>query len=483
MQVDDRLSGALQENILVLLCFDDKNCKIVRAALTPKLFDSAPYRELAGHAIDFIDQYGETIKEHLPDQIEHILEGDDTRKAETYRRLLENLFTAKDSVNGDYVIQQLHKFVRQQNLKSALVKAVEAMGDGRIDDAEVEMQKGLNTQSVAFDAGLSLSNAKDIESILEQSEEEGFELGIPELDQNGIIPRRKQLYMLMAARGRGKSWFITHCAKQAMVQRWSVVIITLEMSQRSYAGRFLQAFFSIGKRAGLSMVTRFNKDKNGGLDELIQAKIERPSLRDEDIKEVLMSRAKRVFNQRPPLHIKAWPTHGLDIKQLEAYLDGLERFEKFTPDAIFVDYPDLFKLDNKQMRIELGTIVGQLRGIAQERNCAMIAVTQGNRISETAQTITGDMVAEDISKLAHADVLLTYSQTKAEYALGLARIWVEKTRDEAGKFTILITQAYAIGQFCLDSIRIASDYWKMMENREEKEQRGSRKRRNDEDED
>lgn len=481
----ERLDGALQENLLTLLCFDDKNCKIVRAALTPQLFESSVYRELAGHAIDFIDQFGETIKEHLPDQIEHILEGDDQRKAKSYRRTLENLFTSKDSINSEYVITQLHKFVRQQNLKASLVAAVECMNDGRIDQAEIEMQKGLNTQSVAFEAGLSLSSAEDISGILDEPEEEGFNLGIPELDDAGIIPRRKQLFMLMAARGRGKSWFLTHCAKQALLQRWSVVIITLEMSERSYAGRFLQSFFSIGKRERQTIVTRFSKTKDGSLEDLLTEKIERPSMKDDDIREYLVKRATREFGRRRPFRVKAFPTGQLTLSQFEAYLDGLARYENFTPDAILVDYPDLFAMDAKNLRTEIGAVVAGIRGIGVKRNAAVVAVTQGNRSSETATTVTGDMAAEDISKLAHADVFLTYSQTKAEYALGLARIFVEKTRNEMGKFTALITQAYGIGQFCLDSVRLASEYWEMMQDKSEAAaggKTGRRRRREDEEE-
>lgn len=462
METNERLSGALQENILTLLVFDDDNCKIARGALTPQLFENAIYREIAGQAIDYIDTYGEAIKEHLPDQLEHILngKGDDERKAQAYRRTLEKLFDTRDSINGDYVISQLHKFVRQQNLKSGIKSAVEAIEDGRIDDAEVLLQKGLTSTVVAFEAGFSLNDAADIASILDNHEEEGFTLGIPELDNEGIIPRRKELYMMMAARGRGKSWFITHCAKQAVLQRWSCVIITLEMGERSYAARMIQSFFSIGRRKGEAVVTRFTRDRDGELMDMIQEQIDRPALANEDDKEAIVRRAKREFGRRVPLRIKAFPMKSLTIAGLRAYLDGLERIG-ITPDLLCIDYPDLFAT-GKEMRIDLGNIVAELRGIAGERNCAVVAVSQGNRTSETAQTVTADMLAEDISKLAHADNLLTYSQTAAEQVLGLARIGVAKARNEKGGFGVLITQAYAIGQFCLDSIRLGGDYWEML---------------------
>lgn len=475
---EERLSGALQENLLTLLCFDDDRCKLLRAALSPKLFESTVFREIAGHAIDFIDQYGEAIKDHLPDHLEDILHGEDTRKAKTYQRLLDNLFLSKETVNGDYVVDQLNKFVRQQNLKSALIDAVAAIDDGRIDEAEVVLQKGLQHQVVSFSGGLNLSNPDDVLGILDFPEEEGFELGIPALDSRGIIPRRKELYMLMAPRGRGKSWFLTHCAKQALLQRWSVVIITLEMSQKQYAARMLQSFYSIARRQAEVLVPRLLMSKMGELLDITQEKVTRWTMKDEDIKDKLTSKVRREFKRRPPIRIKEFPTGALDIAGLQAYLDGLERYENFTPDAILIDYPDLMKLDPKNLRVELGALTAGIRGEGVRRNAAVIAVTQGNRDSEKATLVTGDQAAEDISKLAVADNFLTLSQTAAEKILGLARIYVEKARNEESKMQVLITQALALGQFCLDSILINADYWDMLRDKGE-----TRSRRRDDDDD
>lgn len=477
MKNDERLSGALQENILVLLCFDDVNGKMIRHALTPQLFESSVFREIAGHALDFIDQYGETIKDHLPDHLESILNGEDQRKASSYKKLLDNLYASRDSVNGDYVISQLHKFVRQQKLKDALIKAVEAIEDGRIDQAEVELQKGLNSQSVAFSSGLNMGSPEAVISILDNSEEEGFDLGIKELDQAGVIPRRKELFCMLAPRGKGKSWFITHAAKQALLQRWSAAIITLEMSEKRYASRMLQSFFSISRRDALVKITKLVHDKAGLLQDVIQEQIERMTMRDSNIREVLSKRAKREFGRRPPFRIKEFPTASLDMSGLEAYLEGLERFEGITPDVIFVDYPKLMKINPLNLRVELGAIGEQLRGIAVKRNCAVVIVAQGNRASETATLVTGDMTSEDISLLATVDTMLTYSQTPAEHKLGLARILVEKARNEEAKQQVLITQAYAIGQFCLDSSPIHGDYWDFMEDKNSKEAERSGRRR------
>lgn len=477
---EERISGALQENILTLLCFDDKNCKLARSAVTPQLFESSVFREVAGHAIDFIDQYGEAIKDHLPDHLEDILTGDDQRKASTYKKLLDNLYASRESVNGEYVISQLHKFVRLQTFKSALVKAVEAVEDGRIEAAEVEMQKGLKTQAVAFSAGLNMSDVTQVTGLFDNLDEPGFNLGVDMFDSLGIIPRRKQLTMLIAPRGKGKSWFCVHAAKMAILQRWTVVLVTLEMSQNRYGARFLQSFFSISEREALTRVARLVKDRDGSLQDIIQEEVKRLTLHDADAQPKILSRVKREFRKRPPLIIKEFPTKSLDMNGLNAYLDGLERFEGITPDLLVVDYPDLMKHDVSNKRLELGELVEQLRGVAVARNCAVLAPTQSNSAGEKATTVTTGDVAEDISKIATADVVYTYSQTPAEKKLGLARLLAGKDRNHKDGLSVLITQAYGIGQFCLDSVPLHSDYWDVLS---QQDRPSGRRRRGGEDDD
>jgi hypothetical protein len=456
---DEKLSASLQQNLLCLLTFDAKNCKLVRTALTPKLFESSIYREIAGHAIDFIDQFDAPIADHLPDELESILNGDDKRKAATYQRVLEDLFAAKDSLNSEYIISQLHKFVRQQTLKSSFVQAVELFESGKIDECEVLLEKALKKKHSTFDPGLNFSDPEQVGALLDDPEEEGIDLNIPDLDRRGIKIRRKEICGLIAARGKGKSWACTHVAKMALLQGWKPLVITLEMSEKRYGVRFLQSFFSISKREALVKVSTLRKDREGGLTDIICDEIERQTLKDDGIQAKLKSRSKREFRRRPPLRIKAFPTGQLTIQELKGYLDQLERFENFIPDVIIIDYPDLMTHDVKNKRLELGRIFEDLRGIGVERNCAIFTPTQGNRDAETATTVKGSEVAEDISKLATWDTCLTYSQTEAEYKLGLGRIFVEKARNEEAKLTVLITQAYAIGQFCLDSVLIGQDYW------------------------
>ena len=461
MKQEERLSGALQENILVLLCFSDV-CKIIRGSVTPQLFESAVFREVAGAAIDFIDQFGEPIGDHLPDTLEHILNGDDKRKAGSYKRLIDNLFLAKDSVNSDYVISQLHKFVRQQNLKSAVVRAVEAIEDGRIDAAEVELQRGLNTQVSAFERGLALGDASSALSFLDDSETP-LMTGIEELDSRGIGLMRKEQLVLMAPAGMGKTWGLIHLGKWALLQRQTVLHVTLEMSEKRTAQRYIQSFFAIAKRDSMTRLPVMVKDRNGAMEDVFYEEVKHLSLTDPNIRAKLASKISREFRRRPQLIIKEFPTGMLTLNMLDAYMDGLERYHKIIPDVVIIDYPELMALDSTDLRVSIGNNARMLRGQAVRRNYAQAVAAQSNREGAKARMVDSTHAAEDYSKIATADTILTYSQTPMEKKLGLARLFTAKARNEEGAFITLITQSYSTGQFALDSAAMGqADYWEYL---------------------
>lgn len=464
MATDDKLSGALQENILTLLCFDDEFCKMVRSIISANLFESSVYKDVAAVAIDYIDQFGEAIKEHLPDALEHVLTGKDKRKAQSYQRTLDNLYLSKESVNSKYVVSQLHKFVRQQQMKSAIVKVMEAIEDGNLDQAEVEMQHGLRSQVGVFEIGLNMSDTGSALSFMDEIET-GINIGIEEFDKRGVNMRKGEALLIMAPMKRGKSWFLTHIGRQALLQRQTVVHFTLENSEKITSQRYVQMFFSMSKRKIDIKVPRFKVDEMGRLTDIYFDELERPTLTDPDMRKNLSTKMRKEFMKRTPLIIKQFPTGMLTISMMEAYLDGLERFHKIVPDVVIVDYPDLMKIDGMNKRIDTGVIYQQLRGMAVQRNFALVEATQVNREGMGAKKVVDTMVAEDVSKIATADAVITYSQTEQEKAMGLARLYASNVRNDEDKFTVLISQAYGIGQFCLDSTLLLSDYWDLLEGR------------------
>jgi hypothetical protein len=129
-----------------------------------------------------------------------------------------------------------------------------------------------------------------------------------------------------------------------------------------------------------------------------------------------------------------------------------------VPDMLIIDYPDLMKMDAKNIRTDTGIIYKELRGLFVRRNIAGVVASQGNRSSMNAKVVRDDQIAEDVSKIATADTVITYSQTEQEKKLGLARLFVSNVRNDEDKYMILISQCYSAGQFALDSTLMLSDY-------------------------
>jgi len=96
---------------------------------------------------------------------------------------------------------------------------------------------------------------------------------------------------------------------------------------------------------------------------------------------------------------------------------------------------------------------------------AVAAASQSVRktYAGSKKIITGGDIAEDISKINTSDTVITYNRTQAEYELGTARLQVDKGRNDEDKFGVLISQNYRIGQFCIDSVRMNTKYWQVLE--------------------
>ena len=152
----------------------------------------------------------------------------------------------------------------------------------------------------------------------------------------------------------------------------------------------------------------------------------------------------------------------MSLRQLESYLDGLEAVHGFIPDVLLIDYPDLMRKDKDNYRVSIGELFEGVRGICVSRGMAGVTVTQGSKITEKAKFVDASDVAEDISKLATADYALTFSRTKQEKILKLARINLQAARNIRDGYTVLIAQNYDLGQFVTSSTLLHSDYFDML---------------------
>lgn len=451
------ITSSLQENLLCLLCFSETSFQIIRSSIEPALFTSQVYRDILERVYNYIDSFKKPPKEHLADLLEDVLQ-QSTPQSQLYEQIILAVYELKDTINEEYVLSQLNTFIRQQRLKVGVVQATQFIAEGDLDQAESILESALKGHLQLFRPGVTLQDVlKDMRSGTDAVE--FVSLGIPELDKRRIGPTRKELFLLIAATGMGKSWGLGHIAKRAMMQRLKVCVITLEMSEKLWGSRLLQSLFAVTKREGEILYSKLERDTLGRLISIDRAKLRKVMSFTDDRTFKRVAKKLDDFGGRLDLYIREFPTRSINVHGVRAYLDSLERMHKFTPDLLILDYADLLKVDPKNYRLELSVLYQDLRGLAVERNMMLATASQANREGAGARVVLATHTAEDFSKIGTADCAVTYSQTGAEKSLGLARLFLSKGRNEEDKFTVLITQTYATGQFCLDSIRMADGYW------------------------
>lgn len=455
--------GVLQENLLVLLSFDEQRSPIVRNTIEIGLY-GGQYKIIAARIYDYIDRFKKPPKAHLADILDDKINSENQREADLYKDVISSIHDAHTGINAEYVMSQLETFIRRQSLRTIAIdlsKALQRDTEQSLDEADQLIRKATNQSLSLFDPGTRLGDISRSLNFLDASQV-SFPTGIEELDKRGFGPTRKELWLLIANTKGGKTWALIHLAKMALVHRLKTLHITLEMSEDRAAQRYFQALFAISKRKELLNTTKIQVDDLGRISGLEPSTVKPPlSLDDPAIRAKLTKRIAKARGLNNII-VKQFPTGSLTMAQLRAYMDNLEATEKFVPDLLVLDYPDLMKLDKANYRLSLDEIYKEVRGIGVERNIAVAAVSQSHRGAAKAKLVGADNVAEAYSKIAHADTVITVSQTPAENEIGLARLHVAAGRNDSDKITIVISQNLGAGQFVVDSVLMRGNYFGLL---------------------
>ena len=463
------IDGSLEENVLVLLCWSE-HAGIVLARLTKAsqsmkpllvrgsnelsvrafdLFSTRSYKRIARTAIEYIEKYRKPPGIHLRDLLEDMLRrGDEGR---LLVQIIEAMDRAKNDIQTEFVLSELDLFIRKQTLSLVVENIATSLDAGEIEAAESVYRQHASFQVGDTDPGIFLHDADRMLAFLDKNESDYFSSGVDVLDQRNCRPKRGQMFAIAAAPKAGKSWWMVGIGKHGVMHHHTVLHVTLELSAEETGKRYIQALFGMTESEEAESTYRvpmFKRDAAGrgiALDHnVINAKAIGTKTRPEIAEQL------KYFRSRARLLIKEFASGTLTCNQLDAYLDQIRHDFAFVPDLIIIDYPFLMRVDPARIRTDLGRIGVNLRGMAKDRNCAVVVAANGNRQSD-ARIFTRRHVAEDFSVIMTADAICTLSKTPEEAALNLARVFVDGARGAPDKYMTLITQSYATGQFCLDS--------------------------------
>lgn len=450
-----KISNSLQENVLTLLCYDDTHGKVISNIISPDIFEG-DYRLIAEHAFKFWRRYKSAPKDHAPDFMDEILKGNtNSRRQSLFVQIFQSMNRLRENINTQFVMSQLKNLVRVQRLKAGIIESAERINKSEeqaIEEIETIWTDLLRAQEITFDSGMRMAEVDRLLDYLERRPIE-FVMGIKTLDTRGVVPARGTLTNLQGVLGEGKTWFLIHVGKWNLRQQKKIVHFSLEMSEEDVIQRYLQSMWSIPTRKVSEVIATGLKIENGRLKDFTTRKIKPDfSFDSPAIKEELETRMAIIGAMSTNLVVKRFPPRRVSDREINGYLDMLEATEGFVPDLALFDAPYLYKIDLKNPRLSIESHVIDTRATCIERNMAGVMVHWINR--EGARAATRDLThtSEAWGINATCDQAMSLSRTKAEEEFGLARLNINKARTTKDKWEVLITQAYELGQFCLDSM-------------------------------
>ena len=371
--------------------------KVYREVMQPEFFENPLHSSAAKLILDFFDTYQEPPGEVALRQL--VLDSPD-QPGGTERRILElvvELFELTD--NLDYVQDCAIKFARNQAVRGAIEEALGPLTIGEVDIAEEILTKSFQVgKQVEGGLGTPLLSATGtyldhdthlvptLISILDSKLDGG--LGVKEL---GVV---------MGSTGVGKSMFLCHVGKAALIWGKRVVHYTLELSSEWTQMRY---------DASLSGVPT-----------------KQFSTRMADV-----LRTKRRLHQRygDALYIKEFPTRGASVSDLRNHYE-LMKDRVWKPDLVVVDYADLLRASRgfDEVRHELGRIYEDLRGWAMAEEIPIWTATQASRETVGKANVGVQHISESFQKAMTSDVVLALSQTDEERDGHLMRLHLAKSR-------------------------------------------------------
>ena len=393
-----RFPEELELDIVALSLNDLTFFLTVSEYLLPKHFVNENLGKVYGIIKDFFDE-------------QHLLPTLGTVKHEANKLRVEvphdNVFI-KDTKTRDYLMTEVTKLVRHQELKKFVIRSAEMLDDHKEPDfgkLEEELRKVVNIQPT-LNLGMDYWDEARFARML-RTQTEKIPTGIPSIDLTSGGLGRKELTCIAAGPGTGKSWLLVMAGSYMLRAGYNVMHYTLEMSEEVTALRYDVATFN------WTTSEIFNK-----MDQLKEKVRKHASVLDKS------------------LYIKEFPTKGANVATFRSHLQKLHEQKGFVPDVVIADYGDIMRANKHYTSRydEQGAIFQELRALGQEKDIAILSATQTNRGALSKDIATMEDLGDSFDKARIMDNLYMILQKPEEKEDNLLRIYDAKVRNaQAGK--------------------------------------------------
>jgi len=322
-----------------------------------------------------------------------------------------NQVDEKSLDNEEYLLDLVESFAKEQSIKDAIMTSINLIKKKEYGEIE-ELVRGALSVTRNVDLGIDyFSNMEErwgkTEEELKYTYKTLFE-SMNESLEGGL--GAKELAMVVAPPGVGKSLYLANQAARLSIDGHNVLYVTLEMSEDKVAQR-LDSIFTNIKQSEL----KHRRSEIRYRFEKIEKKVEN------------LGR----------IRIKEFPTKRATINTLRSYLVQLRNYKNFVPDVIILDYLELLSTDSTMKEYQAQERLAQeLRGLAIEYKCLVWTATQTNREGKKVNLITDTELADSYGKTRVCDLVFSVNQNELEFDRGEARIFVIKSRNGRARYVI-----------------------------------------------
>lgn len=371
------------EKIVLKFMFQDQTAREkILPFLDVKLFDDFQHKEIVKSILSFEQKQGKFPT--IPDMKLHL------ENESVYNRLGEILNLDLSDFSFESLMGEVEDFFKKKLIWNVTAEIADNLKEDKIDKITVAPESLRQALAFSFNSNIGFDLFNDIERYYNYIHNTDMVIptGLANLDRvigGGV--HVKTLTTLMAQANLGKTLMKCAIASNIVLQNKNVLYITMEMSEEMIAERIYQNILGFDKES-LNVIAR-----------------ERLDIKIQSIKQKLQN----------SLIIKEYPTKGANVNTIKNLLKELEIKKKFKPDVIFVDYlgimSPLYLLKSDNTYTEGKRISEELRGLAVEKEVALVTSIQTNREAFDEVITSMKDMADSIGPAATSDIIMGVSQT------------------------------------------------------------------------
>lgn len=388
------------ENVILFNCLTDENyLSTVIEYMKPDIFNNKDIKNIIGVITDFFE---ERSKPPTLTEVKSYLTTEE--KKDSFKRLVEAFKVLDKPGDKKELLENTEQFIRERTVFNTMLAVTDICTRNEPIDTTIILDKFEKACSVSLNSEKGHDYFTEIDKHCEdlKNVDKTISTGWPWLDKKlggGFLKDGRSLYVFAGETNVGKSIFLQNIAQNIANQNKSVLIISLEMSEKAYSKRI---------SANISKIP-FN-DLPNNTDSLRQivknTKFKLPSTR---------------------ILVKEYPPNTMSASQLTAFIKKVQQ-SGFKFDAIIIDYLNLVqgKGDNNYERIK--HVTENIRAMSYFFECPVITATQLNRSGFDSENPGLDTISESIGTAATADVIMGLWQLDEDRELGVIKMSMMKNR-------------------------------------------------------